>query len=95
MKVQLMSAFVSGALALTLWLIGRYFWRFYRETRDRFFILFAWAFWLMAFERFPLIFFQLIDESRALFFVMRLLAFALILVAIIDKNRNQNRHITK
>lgn len=66
---------------------GTFFLKFWRKTRDRFFALFATAFYLLAIERWLFVFVQSDNEVHTWVFVIRLLAFLVILVAVIDKNR--------
>ncbi|QDK47439.1 hypothetical protein DOM22_08855 [Bdellovibrio sp. ZAP7] len=66
---------------------GVFFLKFWRKTRDRFFMLFAAAFLILAAERWFFIFLPNSDEENAWIFSMRLLAFLLIIGAVIDKNR--------
>src|SRR5688572_15328048 len=44
----LLTQFLSGAVALAFWAIGLFFMRFAAKTNDRFFTVFAWAFWVLA-----------------------------------------------
>lgn len=75
--------FLSGAFAMACCTASLYFLRFWRDSKDRLFAWFTWAFALLAAER------VLIDalKPHAVFFVIRLVAFLLIICAIIDKNR--------
>lgn len=82
-----MSDFVSGALALGYLTAGLFFLRFWKETRDRLFGIFATAFFLLAFQRSMLTLTTDAREEAILLYAVRLLAFLLILYAIIDKNR--------
>ena len=82
------ATFLSGATALACLAIGLFFFRFYRQSGDRFFALFALAFWVFAGNRVALLFIAEEDESaRTVVYVIRLVAFCLILAAIVDKNR--------
>jgi hypothetical protein len=67
--------------------VGTFFLRFWRDTSDRLFLFFAVAFWLMSASYLALAVFDPNDEGRPYVSVVRLLAFALIIAAIIDKNR--------
>lgn len=67
---------------------GLFFLRFWKRSRDRLFILFALAFWILAGQRLALALTAKNIEDDTIFYVVRLLAFVLILVAIIDKNRS-------
>jgi hypothetical protein len=90
-----MNDFLSGALVTGYAVAGLFFLRFWKQSRDRLFALFALAFWVLAFQRLalslslPSRLFH--SEERAeghiAFYVLRLLAFVLILIAILDKNR--------
>ena len=63
------------------------FLRFYRKTSDRLFLFFSAAFALMAFNR---IAFQAADsnsEAQPELYLVRFLAFCLIIYGIVDKNR--------
>lgn len=81
-----MSELLTGFLMTSSLTIGLFFWRSWRQTRDRFFALFALAFWALSLNWLGL-FFTREDEVRTYFFVLRLVAFTLILLAIWDKNR--------
>lgn len=78
---------ISGLLVMGYAVAGLFFLRFWRETRDRLFGIFAGAFWLLAVQRLLLALFQDPDNEQVWLYGIRLLAFVLILVAIIDKNR--------
>jgi len=86
--IQATTNFMLGAIAVASVVAGLFFLRFWRRTRDRLFLMFAAAFWLMAVNWAALAFTQA-DEIRTAFYVVRLVAFVLILVAIIDKNRSR------
>jgi peptidoglycan/LPS O-acetylase OafA/YrhL len=81
------TALVSGLLVMGYAVAGLFFLRFWRETRDRLFGIFAGAFWLLAVQRLLLALFQNPDNEQVWLYGIRLLAFVLILVAIVDKNR--------
>ena len=83
-----LNLFLWGASAAASWAAGLLFLRFWRETRDRFFALFAAAFWCLTLNWTGLALTDPRDEARTLFFLVRLVAFLLIGAAIIDKNRS-------
>lgn len=68
-------------------IIAVFFLRFYRDTKDRFFVLFALAFMVFAIHYWALAAYAVPDEARHLLYLARLLGFGLIVAAIIDKNR--------
>lgn len=82
-----MGDFLYGASAMGCAVCGLYFLRFWRESTDRLFLLFALAFWLLAVNYTLLGTIQFANESRVYVFGVRLLAFCLIVYGIIDKNR--------
>jgi uncharacterized membrane protein YeiB len=84
-----MNLFISGAIMMGYAVAGLFFLRFWRETRDRLFSIFALAFWVLAINRFAFLFIDEASEARTYVYLMRLVAFSLILVALIDKNRSK------
>ena len=68
-----------------------FFLRFWRQTRDSFFLLFAIAFGLDALSRFALGVSHPSDETEPFYFLARLAMFAIIILAIIRKNRPSRR----
>ncbi len=82
--------FTLGLLVMACAIAGLFFLRFWRKTRDRLFAIFAAAFWLLGFNWLALAFTQQ-DEVRTILYCVRLLAFVLILIAILDKNRSGRR----
>jgi hypothetical protein len=80
--------FVSGATMSAALVIAVYFFRYWRQTRDRLFLGFAGGFLVFAVSRLILVFLEEDDEGRVFVYALRLLAFVLILAAIIDKNRS-------
>ena len=83
--------FLNGAIATCCLVAGLFFLRFWRKTRDRLFAIFAVAFWLLGLNWLALALTEQ-DEVSSVYYAVRLLAFVLILYAIIDKNRaNRSR----
>lgn len=86
-----MNDFLSGTLVVMSVAIGLYQLRFWRKSQDRLFLYFAVAFFLMAINRFALFVVDEESESRTYFYVVRLIAFLLIIWAIVEKNRAARR----
>ncbi|HEY8049831.1 MAG TPA: DUF5985 family protein [Ramlibacter sp.] len=78
--------FLSGSIALSCLLIALFFLRFWRATRDPFFVYFAASFAIEAASRAVSGLLQLGDENPA-FYGLRVIAYGLILLAIWQKNR--------
>jgi hypothetical protein len=83
--------FLWGASAMGCWVAGLFFLRFWRGTRDRLFALFAASFWVLGASWLVLAVAQPSDETRHYAYLIRLVAFLLIAVAIVDKNRGARR----
>ena len=69
-----------------------FFFRYWSVTRDRLCAMFAAAFLTFAVSRGILTLLEEAAEGRVSLYALRLLAFALILAAIIDKNRSRPAH---
>jgi uncharacterized membrane protein YoaK (UPF0700 family) len=80
--------FLSGAVAFGFLVCALFFMRFWRRTRDRFFLPFALAFALLGLVHIILALGNIPTESRGPIYLIRLAAFALILLAIMRKNRS-------
>ena len=76
-------AFLSGAVVALFAVAAMFFLRFWRETSDRLFLFFSSAFALLAVQHSL----ALLDASSVFVYLPRLLAFALIIAAIGEKNR--------
>lgn len=82
-----MKLFISGALVAGYLTAGLFFLRFWRQSQDRLFAWFAAAFWLLALQRIALSAADLRGGEAPWLYLVRLLAFLLILGVVIDKNR--------
>jgi hypothetical protein len=83
-----MQEFVDGAAAMACFAIALFFLRFWRQTRDRLFLILCVAFVVFGINRAVLSALDPDDEAQTIVYVVRLLAFALIAFAIVDKNRS-------
>ncbi len=83
-----MNTFLWGATAMGCWAVGIIFLKSWRHTDDRFFALFAAAFWLLAIHWTALALGGVLDETRHYFHTVRLAAFLVVLIAIVDKNQS-------
>jgi hypothetical protein len=81
------SAVLQGAVGMASGVAALFFLRFWRQTRDNFFLFFAAAFAIDALARFVLGFAELSEETQPLVYGARLITFGLIIIAIIRKNR--------
>ena len=90
MNQLMLNQFVLGAVVMACGVAGLFFLRFYRKTRDRLFAIFAIAFWVLGLNWLALAF-TAQDEIRTALYVVRLLAFLMILFGILMKNRTARR----
>jgi len=79
-------AFIQGAVAMGCLVAGIFFLRFWQRSRDRLFLRFATAFWMLAVS-YVLLGLIAFTEWRVYVFVVRLAAFCTILYGIFEKNR--------
>jgi hypothetical protein len=82
-----MNQLLLGAIGMASLIAGLLFARFWRATHDRFFLFFAASFWVEGFNRFLMGARSDTSEYEPLYYLIRLGAFLLIVVAIVEKNR--------
>ena len=83
-----MNAFLLGAIAVSYAIAGLFFLRYWHRSRDRLFALFAVAFWILAANRTAFALLDPASRTASYLYLVRLVAFLVVLVAIIDKNRS-------
>jgi hypothetical protein len=81
------TVFISGMLAAGFLVAVLFFVKFRRQTGDRLFSFFAAAFALLFAQRVMLAFAPHASVHVEWFYLIRLLAFLLIIAGIVDKNR--------
>lgn len=79
--------FLAGAVVMGFAIAGLFFLKFWSMTRDELFLAFATAFWLLALCQVLLTFSNVTAEERSWYYLLRLAAFLLILIAIWRRNR--------
>jgi Family of unknown function (DUF5985) len=82
-----MSNMLLGMIAALSLVAGFIFLRYWLSTRDRFFILLALSFWVEAGNRMHMAVAEAFNEAEPVPYLIRLVSYGLILVAIWDKNR--------
>jgi peptidoglycan/LPS O-acetylase OafA/YrhL len=80
------SIFVAGVLCGGHAIAAAFFLRFWQRTRDRFFGVFSAAFWLLAVNQLVASFERSTHGEEPGAYLLRLLAFILMVVAVADKN---------
>jgi len=85
-----MNELLTGAIAMGFAIAAVFFLRFWRETNDRLFLLFALSFVILSLNRVALGIAQQQQTRGDYFYWIRLIAFGIILLAILDKNRSRS-----
>ena len=85
-----MEDFVLGATAMGCWIAMLFFLHFWQETGDRLFGMFSAAFLLLGLTRLGLAIAHDPAEGETYLYWMRFAAYLLILIAIVDKNRQKS-----
>jgi hypothetical protein len=76
-----------GALTAATAVVGLIFLRLWQDSRDRFFLFFALSFFVQAINRIALALSSTPYEGNPVHYLVRLAAYVLIILAILDKNR--------
>lgn len=84
-----MVIFLNGVSACAAGISALMFATFWRDTADRLFLRFAFAFSMFAINYAALAMVPPAEEARHWLYVIRLIGFALILAAVVDKNREE------
>lgn len=89
-----LTEFLFGITFAVFMASGVFFFKFWKASRDRFYLYFCIACWLLACERVAILFSDSVHstgtpttETVVWVYLIRLIAFLFILVAIINKNR--------
>lgn len=79
--------FLWGALWMATWTAALFFVRFWTQSRDRLFLMFGLAFAMLGTHWLALALVNPGEETRHYLYVLRLVAYLLIIAGIVDKNR--------
>jgi hypothetical protein len=82
----MITTFLSGCIVCGFLVVAGFFFKFWRTTRDTFFLLFSIAFLLFGIEQTCIGLF-IGPETLSFIYIFRLIATGFIIAAIIDKNR--------
>ena len=84
-------AFLSGAITMGFVIAGLFFFRFWRRTGDVFFCYFGISFWLLACSQALSIMLDMPNDDQSWVYLLRLLAFVVLIVGIVSKNLDRSR----
>lgn len=87
----MVAGFLLGVIAAASLIAGIFFLKFWRRTRDSFFLWFAAAFILEALNRVSILQLDRPNEGTPRIYLVRLISFLLILVAVFRKNYSSRR----
>lgn len=87
----MMNEMLIGAIAASCLIIGLFFLRYWKTSGDKFFLYFAMSFLIEAANRISLSVFFDLKEASPIYYLIRLLAYAFIIFAIIEKNKRRNQ----
>jgi uncharacterized membrane protein HdeD (DUF308 family) len=79
--------FFLGVIVTASLTAGAFFLKFWRRTGDKLFLAFGAAFIIEGLNRIGFLFVEHPDEGAPTIYIVRLIAFLLILMAIVAKNR--------
>jgi hypothetical protein len=85
--VNSMNAFLMGGVAIAHLAVGMFFLRYWLSSRDRFFLFLMVSFVIEAGNRTHMAYAHAWSEATPLHYLVRVLSYGLILLAIWDKNR--------
>jgi len=77
---------ISGAIAALSLVAALFFLRFWRSSRDTFFLWFAISFGIEGLNRMAMAIMRQANEDTPVHYVVRLVSYLLILYAIVEKN---------
>ena len=86
---MIIQGFLLGVIVTTSLIAGLYFLKFWRRTGDSLFQAFAAAFIIEGINRIFFLFMEHPNEGSPIVYTVRFLAFLLIVIAIVRKNRDK------
>lgn len=84
-----MEQFLLGGTAIASAFAGLVFFRFWFQTRDRFFLYFGLSLWIESGQRIAFGLFPDLTEANPVSYIVRLVSYGLILLAVLHKNRRK------
>jgi Family of unknown function (DUF5985) len=82
----MIEGFLLGIIVTASIVAAAFFWKFWRQTKDLLFLAFAAAFLVESINRTSFLFIDVPNEGSPTIYAVRLVAFLLILAAIVRKN---------
>jgi hypothetical protein len=85
----MIDGFLLGIIVMSELVAAAYFFKFWRQTRDRLFLAFGASFLIEAVNRASILFIDDPAAGNPVIYTVRLLSYLVILAAIADKNRKR------
>jgi len=89
MDILIVKGMLLGGITVGSTVAGLFFLRFWNRTNDRLFLFFSFAFFLLAINRIVMAIDAVSSDEDPVIYLMRLVAYGLIIFAIVDKNRKK------
>lgn len=86
-----MTTFLSGMISAGFLVAALFFFRFWRRTADSLFAIFGISFLLLALGQSLSVSFDFLHDDRTFVYIVRLIGFGLLLVAIARKNLTRSK----
>jgi hypothetical protein len=83
--------FLAGAVTIAYLVSSAFFLRFWKKTSERLFLAFGIAFVFLALNQIAATYLEAGDERTIYAYALRVIAFTLIVLAIVDKNVSSGR----
>jgi hypothetical protein len=90
--ITIINTFFNGASMMASLVAAIFFTKFWRTSGDRFFSIFALAFYILGLERIALMLSHGLAEADPSVYLFRCLGFSLLIFAVVEKNRQRNRN---
>jgi hypothetical protein len=87
----MLQQFLPGAISMGFMVAGLMFLKFWRRTHEQLFLAFSGAFWLLGIQQAWLALTNIPVEERSPLYLVRLLAFVLIIAAFWLSNRQRRK----
>lgn len=81
--------FFSGIIFTSFGFAGIFFLKFWKKTKERFFLAFALACWALSIERIAMLIESKNNETSAWVYLFRLVAFFLVFLAVYHANQQK------
>ncbi len=86
-----MNELLLGAISACSFIAALFFLRFWKTTKDKFFLFFALSFLIEGANRVSLVLFFDLREGSPIYYFIRFISYAFIIFAIMEKNKQRQQ----